>query len=77
MQQTLRSVKVIVDVLIIISYIIVHSKNMIFSTITEVLNVQLETESESESSDYFSVEFTLRNEVGSLVSALEVFHVSR
>lgn len=50
---------------------------MIFSTITEVLNVQLETESESESSDYFSVEFTLRNEVGSLVSALEVFHVSR
>ena len=56
--------------------IIVHSKNIIFSTITEVLNVQLETENESENNDYFSVEFTLRNEVGSLVSALEVFHVS-
>ena len=58
-------------------YNIVHSKNIIFSTITEVLNVQLETDNESESNDYFSVEFTLRNEVGSLVSALEVFHVSR
>lgn len=47
-----------------------------FSTIIiEVLNVQSETENESESNDYFFVEFTLRNEVGSLVSALEVFQV--
>lgn len=47
-----------------------------FSAITEALNAEIGTENESESSDYFSIEFTLRNEVGSLVSALEVFHVS-
>ena len=44
--------------------------------ITETLNAEIGTENESESSDYFSVEFRLRNEVGSLVSALEVFYVS-
>ena len=51
---------------------------LLYSTtiIAEVFGAQSDTENETESDDYLAVEFTLRNEVGSLVAALEVFHVS-
>ena len=56
------------DVLIIV---IVYTFNFLCNS-----EFQLNTElNESERNDYFSVEFTLRNEVGSLVSALKVFQV--
>ena len=56
------------DVLIIV---IVYTFNFLCNS-----EFQLNTElNESERNDYFSVQFTLRNEVGSLVSALKVFQV--